>query len=189
MNMAPNGIIAVDADERIVFINAPAEELFRYGPHELLGQRFEMLVPDAAGAVASGRPAAPPVPAAVSELPGRRRDGSTFRARISLSPIEVDGRRLTAVAVDDSAAPIENRASGPDGVVHDLDTLLAVVLRRATFVRKQLTVPVDHPTGDRMDHVRGDVDEILLATGRASVLSHQLLALARATTQPLTATP
>jgi hypothetical protein len=183
LDMAPNGIVAVDSDGRIVFANAGAEKLFRSGTDELVGERFQTFVPGAAPAVGViGPPGG-------SEVLGRRKDGSEFPARISCASIEVDGRPLTAVAIHAADGDIESRKPGePDvnqvqrlagtlplwgGVGHDFDNLLTVILDRATFLRDQLTA-------DRRDHVRGDVDEILLAARRACVLTRELANLAQA---------
>jgi PAS domain S-box-containing protein len=86
-------MVCADADGQIVLVNAQAERLFGYGRDELIGQPVEILVPDA---VRAGHPAhraayavdPQPRPMAESlELSGRRRDGSTFPAEISLSAI------------------------------------------------------------------------------------------------------
>ena len=43
---APDAMIAVDADGRIVFANSQTEKPFGYTSAELLGQPIELLVPD-----------------------------------------------------------------------------------------------------------------------------------------------
>src|ERR1700682_3246480 len=43
---APDAMIAVDADGRIVFANSQTERLFGYTSAELLGQPIELLVQD-----------------------------------------------------------------------------------------------------------------------------------------------
>jgi hypothetical protein len=93
------------------FRNAVGSEettrLFGYGREELVGQPVEMLVPDAvreahpshrAGYVAD--PAPRPMGAGM-ELAGRRRDGTTFPAEISLSAIDTEQGILVSAAVRD----------------------------------------------------------------------------------------
>ena len=95
------------AGGRIVLVNAQAERLFGYGREELAGQLVEILVPDA---VRAGHPArrAGMWPtrgrgrwARGWSCAGRRRDGSTFPAEISLSAIDTDEGILVMAAVRD----------------------------------------------------------------------------------------
>ena len=67
MEAAPDAVVCVDADGRIVLVNAQTDRLFGYVREELVGQPVEVLVPDAfrgshpvlrAGYVADPRPAA-----------------------------------------------------------------------------------------------------------------------------------
>jgi two-component system cell cycle sensor histidine kinase/response regulator CckA len=107
LEAAPDAMVCVAADGRIVLVNAQTERLFGYGRDELVGQLVEMLVPDAvrdihpsrrAGYVADPRPR--PMGAGM-ELAGRRRDGTTFPAEISLSAIETEEGILVSAAVRD----------------------------------------------------------------------------------------
>ena len=100
-------MLCVDPDGRIALVNAQTERLFGYQRQELEGQLVEMLVPEAARAVHPRRRAgyvADPVPrpmGAGMQLAGRRRDGSTFPAEISLSAIETGEGPLIMAAVRD----------------------------------------------------------------------------------------
>src|SRR6266702_8071694 len=107
LEAAPDAMVCVDRDGKIALVNAQTERLFGYGRGELVGQPVEMLVPDAvrdahpghrAGYVAD--PAPRPMGAGM-ELAGRRRDGSTFPAEISLSAIDTDQGILVSAAVRD----------------------------------------------------------------------------------------
>jgi PAS domain S-box-containing protein len=78
---------------RIVLVNAQAERMFGYPRDELAEQPVEILVPDADQAGLPGpraRYAAEPKPRQISAgmgVSGRRRDGTTFPAEISLSTL------------------------------------------------------------------------------------------------------
>ena len=93
MDCAPDAMVVVDRDSRIVLVNARAETLFGYKRGELIGKPLEILLPTGYGAGFPARPvadiAAPtPSPADPDAEPGaRRRDGSQFPAEVTLSPV------------------------------------------------------------------------------------------------------
>ncbi|HEX6511725.1 MAG TPA: PAS domain S-box protein, partial [Chloroflexota bacterium] len=97
LESAPDGIVIVDNQGRIVLLNRQAEELFGYTRDELRGQAVEMLLParfrsghvrqrDAYLATPRTRPMG-----AGLDLWGRRRDGTEFPVEISLSPMSLEG--------------------------------------------------------------------------------------------------
>ena len=107
LEAAPDATVCVDSGGRIVLVNAQAERLFGYPREELAGQPVEILVPDASKAAHSGLragyaaiPAAPAMDAGL-DLSGRRRDGTTFPAEISLSAIDTGRGLLVLAAVRD----------------------------------------------------------------------------------------
>jgi PAS domain S-box-containing protein len=107
LDAAPDAMVCVATTGRITLVNAQAERLFGYQRQELEGELIELLVPAAARAVHPRRRAgymADPVPRAMGaglELAGRRRDGSTFPAEISLSAMDTDEGTLVMAAVRD----------------------------------------------------------------------------------------
>ena len=116
LEAAPDAVVCVDRDGRIVLVNAQTERLFGYGRDELTGQPVEILVPDAirtvhpahrAGYVTDPRPRQM---GAGIELAGRRRDGSTFPAEISLSAIDTGEGILVSAAVRDVTERLELQA-------------------------------------------------------------------------------
>jgi protein-histidine pros-kinase len=107
LEAAPDAILIVDTDGRIVLVNSAAGSVFGYAPAKLPGRSVDDLVPERFRAVhphhRSGYvrdPRRRPMGAGLV-LYGRRRDGSEFPAEISLSSIEVDGRSLTIAAIRD----------------------------------------------------------------------------------------
>jgi PAS domain S-box-containing protein len=107
LEAAPDAMVCVEAGGRIALVNAQTERMFGYRRDELIGRPVEILVPEAARAVHPGhrtRYAADPQPrpmGAEMELAGRRRDGTTFPAEISLSAIDTDEGMLVTAAVRD----------------------------------------------------------------------------------------
>ena len=91
---APTAIVMVDADGRIVLVNAETEKLFGYPREGLIGRSVEMLLPsrfrDEHAVVRRAyfdRPQARRMGVGRS-LHGLRRDGSEFPVEIGLSPVE-----------------------------------------------------------------------------------------------------
>ncbi len=107
LEAAPDAIIEMGADGRIVLVNAGVEKLSGYRRDELLGQALEMLVPaDLRGQHVqhrSGywtRPVTRPMGTGL-HLHIQRKDGSLVPVEISLSPVNYDDTvRVTAIIRD-----------------------------------------------------------------------------------------
>jgi PAS domain S-box-containing protein len=106
-DIAPDAMVAVDAQGRIVRANAQAERLFGYEPGMLNDAPIEMLMPDRVRAThhrhVTHYAAAPRIRpmGAGQELVGQRRDGSEFPVEIALSPIKTDDGMLYVAAIRD----------------------------------------------------------------------------------------
>jgi PAS domain S-box-containing protein len=111
-----DGLAVVDGDGVLLAVNEPFERLFGYDDGELTGQSVDVLVPSpsrSGHAELRARYAANPhvrTMGASRLLEGKRRDGDLFPLNISLSPITVDGARLTLAAVRDLTDRIEVEA-------------------------------------------------------------------------------
>src|SRR2546428_11601023 len=107
LESAPDAIVGVDDQGRIVLINSQTEKIFGYGRDELLNQPVEILLPERvrraherhrAGYVSDPRTR----PMGVGlDLAGRRKDGSEFPAEISLSPMQTKDGLLVTAAIRD----------------------------------------------------------------------------------------
>ncbi|HSU29708.1 MAG TPA: PAS domain S-box protein [Bryobacteraceae bacterium] len=107
LEAAPDGIIEVDAEGKIVLANVATERLFGYSRDELLGKSVDDLVPDKLrgqhlrhrlqyATAPLSRPMGSGLP-----LLARRKDGSQFPVEISLSPVKsTAGFRVSAIIRD-----------------------------------------------------------------------------------------
>jgi PAS domain S-box-containing protein len=107
LEAAPDAIIEVDRDGRILLMNRATEKLFGYTKEELSGQNVDTLVPDDLRARHAGhraKYAANPLSRPMGSgllLEGRRKDGTRFPVEISLSPYESEkGFRIGAIIRD-----------------------------------------------------------------------------------------
>ena len=107
LDSAPDGILVVDEDGRIVMVNAQIELLFGFDRTELIGQYPEVLVPDSVRQAHVGhrsRFQATSASRAMGSglaLSGRRKDGTEFPVEISLSPRRTADGTLIMAAVRD----------------------------------------------------------------------------------------
>ena len=104
---APDAIVVIDGDARIVLVNAQVGKLFGYQPDELIGRPVEMLVPDAVRAqhvrhrdVFIAHPSVRPMGTGL-DLSGRRKDGTELPVEISLSPLQTPEGVLISAAIRD----------------------------------------------------------------------------------------
>ena len=107
LEAAPDAIMQVDADGRIILLNRVTESMFGYTREELLGQPVEVLIPQELHARhvqhrANYRqhPTTRSMGSGLA-LEGIRKDGSRFPVEISLSPsASEEGFRVTAIIRD-----------------------------------------------------------------------------------------
>jgi PAS domain S-box-containing protein len=206
LDAVPDAVVCVAGDGRIALVNAQAERLFGYRKEELAGQLAEVLVAESereayrrdwAEYVAGPRP-----PRAEAELAGRRRDGSSFPAELSLSAVDAGGAVLVTAVVREAterlaaaerqrlrsqaerdrlerqvqqSRRLESLGQLAGGVAHDFNNLLGVICSYAEFAADEVRKAAGEPWGS----VLADIEQVQLAAERASGLTHQLLAFAR----------
>ncbi len=111
LDAAPDAMLVVDQQGRIVLANVQSQQLFGYAPAELIGQKIEILVPSRFRAkhpghrsgYFSGNPHVRPMGAGLT-LHGLRKDGSEFPVEISLSPLQTPKGPMVISAVRDVTA-------------------------------------------------------------------------------------
>jgi PAS domain S-box-containing protein len=210
LEAAPDAMLCVTAEGRIAIVNAQTEQMFGYRREQLTGQPLEILVPDSVRAVHPSHRAhymADPRPrpmGAGMELAGRRSDGSTFPAEISLSAIDTNQGLLITAAVRDvterqeaqaererlrseaerdrlearlhQSQRLESLGELAGGVAHDFNNLLGVISSYASFIAEEVA---NDAAQIQWQAVRDDVAQVERAAERAATLTRQLLTFAR----------
>ncbi len=188
---APDAIVIVDTSGHIVLVNGLAETLFGYTRKDLLGHPIEILLPPDVRSNHRvlrqqylAHPRSRPIDAG-RELYGQRKDGSTFPAEISLSPLQTaDGLVISSTIRDLTARKqaeavhqrleaqlrqthkLEALGTLAGGIAHDFNNILAAIMGFTELATLELTP--DNPVQPRLHMV-------LEASHRARDLIQQIL--------------
>ena len=190
LEAAPDALVIVGADGRMVHVNGQAENLFGYSREQLLGQTVEMLMPER---FRRGHPThraayfADPQARKMGrglELFGRRRDGTEFPIEMTVAPLQTEAGVLVSGAIRD----ITQRKMTEDALKLSNQELEAFSFSVAHDLRSPLRgmngfaqVLLDG-YGDVLDAQGQDwLQEILLNAKRMGDLIDALLSLARLT--------
>lgn len=141
VQIASDGIVSIDEEQRILLFNSGAEEIFGYTAEEMIGQPLEVLIPsryrerhDAehlpnfARAHGTSRKMGDR-----REVFGLRRNGEEFPAEISISKVEVEGRRMYTAVIRDATerktyeAALTERGDAAQRATRARDEILGVV--------------------------------------------------------------
>jgi anti-anti-sigma factor len=153
-----DGVALTDGGGTLVLANRQLEKMFGYLPAELTGQPVERLIPahlqashrghlSASSGAPKGRPVGTGAP-----LTGLRKDGTTFPAEISLSPLPADHGRLALAVVRDVTTDAQQ--------AHRSQELLDAVITALYHVGLGLQAAVDLPPGPARLRIQAELDAL-----------------------------
>ena len=187
LEAAPDPILEIDGQDRIVLLNAATERLFGYTREELEGQPVEnLLTAQSRESYRRFRTACLRHPGGrlvgAEELSARRKDDRELIIEMSLSPAHTpQGPRCTCIIRDITerkhleeqlrqSQKMEALGRLAGGVAHDFNNLLTIIGGYSQMLLDSLKAK---------DPARCDLESILEAANRASALTRQLLAFSR----------
>jgi len=189
LNMAADGILSIDAQQRIVLFNRGAEKIFGYSANEILGEPIDVLLPSGMAATHHRHveafmrgPDQSRSMAGRRRLAGRRKDGSPVNVEVGISKHAEDGEVLCTAIVRDvservaledqlrQAQKMEAVGQLTGGIAHDFNNILTVISSNAEVLASAL--PADGPQ-------REDVNELLAAARRGATMISRLLQFSR----------
>jgi len=199
LQAAPDAILVMEDDGRIVLINDRAEQLCGFDRDELLGKNIDALVTEDARMMPparrqrleEGRPG--PVGAVTTTI--RRRDGTEIPVESSVALVDTPQGRLAVCVIRDlserahaeqekarlraeahlhRSQRLESLGQLAGGIAHDFNNMLGVIVNYANFVIEEASSP-----SPDLKAIAADAKQVVRAGERGTDLTHQLLSFAR----------
>ncbi|HTX59102.1 MAG TPA: ATP-binding protein [Verrucomicrobiae bacterium] len=184
LESAPDAMMIVDREGRILLANAQSDQLFGYDADELRELRVEDLIPERLRGIHPGHrrefflsPRVRPMGADL-ELLGMRKDGSEFPVEISLGPIETEDGTVVSVAIRDTSdrrriqqalreknVELERASLAKDrflaGMSHELRTPLNAIIGFTGTLLMQLPGPLTQEQEEQLRIVQSSARHLL----------------------------
>ena len=195
LDSAMDGIVTLDAEQRIMMCNPAVESMFGRTAGQLVGRKINCILPEALSAgyfefsEADASERGGPPAGQLGPWRGVRANSQEFPIEASISAVEGRGQRFLMVTlrdisertrVEQAFAESQERLRQSQkmavvghltgGVVHDFNNLLTIIGGHAELVLAGL--PPDAPMRDSLCQIRS-------ASSRAAALTRQLLAFSR----------
>ncbi|MBI5075245.1 MAG: PAS domain S-box protein [Nitrospirae bacterium] len=150
LQSAPDAMVFVSKDSKIVLLNAQLSQLFGYTEDELIGRHLDFLIPEryrnrhrANVSLYFEQPRVRPMGTNLT-IYGLRKDGTEFPADISLSPLETEGGIVAVGAIRDiterkKAEEEKERLKKQLAEVEKLSALGRIAANVADEIRNPLT--------------------------------------------------
>jgi PAS domain S-box-containing protein len=171
----PDAVALADGGGVIAAASARLEEMFGYGPGEIIGLAVESLVPEGLQEAHRGHrsawarsPSARPMGAG-AQLAGLRKDGTTFPVRVGLTPVATISGQLTLAVIRDitGTGPVDDRAvlawraaAAQREHVRLLDSVITGLFAAGLSIQAAARLPAD-AAGQRTDAALGELDDII----------------------------
>lgn len=171
---ATEGMLITDNKGQIVKINPSAEQLFGYGPGELLGQEVEVLIPNThQGLHRNHRTeffahASPRRMGKGRDLFGQRKDGSAFPIEISLSPFQnSQGSFVIAFIID---ITVRKQA---ETHLREYNNRLEQEVEDRTLILKEAIQKLEHTKEELHHALQREMDLNRMKSNFISLASHE----------------
>lgn len=146
MQHCVDGMIIIDASGLVLEFNKAAEEIFGYGPSEVVGRNVSMLMPEPDRSRHDGylknylESGTAKIIGIGREVVGRRRDGETFPMDLSVGELPIGSGRYFIGTIRDiterqtiesqllRASKMEAVGQLTGGIAHDFNNLLAILM-------------------------------------------------------------